>query len=545
MQCGNSHNNLTQTNNFSSLFGTTPYESPKKSSRNSSISNEDSFVSLQSSDFTVIRSATPEKYKNSLLSSLASCNSPCELVEEICNAQRRLLPNSNYALIFKSSHNHPHLFMLPHATHIVIQNLLGGVQSSVYRTEEITRENPLKRKHCVIKAADNSYSPVNKIFKPNSTKDPRIDHMLGNYTALDSNDHLAVFESSDGDLSGVDFRKRTLPVKYLVKQLTDHAGGLVYLHNNGIVHRDIKGDNLLVNDHGAGKVTDWGLAKLDDTNPHKIEGTLFYIPPFIWKKLEDQLSDIRQGYQGTEADVFSFGRTIQYDVVMLFLNFLAKKHSVNTSQLQEKISPTTQVIKNTTHLNELDEQYPFRIIITGQSGNLVANIFPARNQMLQDTLEVIRLFKQHLSPYEFDRLISLANLAYKLQACSPTELPKMSEVEEELKMIALAAEQQGAIEIDELIKIPPAKNKCALGDWAFEEKGLLFFYADDPVELENVPRRANLDLPSSPLKLRKSLHNSVKMGALENDSTGSIEPESLLFGSPTVFRQSYPSGLKV
>ena len=43
--------------------------------------------------------------------------------------------------------------------------------------------------------------------------------------------------------------------------------GLVYLHSRQIIHRDVKGANLLVDTHGGVKLADFGASK-------KIEGLL-------------------------------------------------------------------------------------------------------------------------------------------------------------------------------------------------------------------------------------------------------------------------------
>ena len=55
-------------------------------------------------------------------------------------------------------------------------------------------------------------------------------------------------------------RERKLPVRDAVRALREVAGALAYAHARGVVHRDIKPDNVLITDHHA-LVTDFGVAK--------------------------------------------------------------------------------------------------------------------------------------------------------------------------------------------------------------------------------------------------------------------------------------------
>jgi len=94
-----------------------------------------------------------------------------------------------------------------------------------------------------------------------------------------------VFEYMDHDLAGIlthpQFTFRPAHIKELLRQMLE---GLHYLHHRGILHRDIKGSNILLNADGKLKLADFGLARhyqkhrpnLDYTNRVI---TLWYRPP--------------------------------------------------------------------------------------------------------------------------------------------------------------------------------------------------------------------------------------------------------------------------
>lgn len=82
------------------------------------------------------------------------------------------------------------------------------------------------------------------------------------------------------------------------------ARGLAYLHEEStlkIVHRDIKTSNVLLDKDMNAKISDFGLAKLDeDDNTHistRIAGTIGYMAPEY----------AMRGYLTDKADVYSFG----------------------------------------------------------------------------------------------------------------------------------------------------------------------------------------------------------------------------------------------
>jgi len=92
-----------------------------------------------------------------------------------------------------------------------------------------------------------------------------------------------VMEFCDHDLTGLtDAGQRfTVPqIKCYMKQLLE---GLAYCHAQKVLHRDIKGSNLLINNEGQLKLADFGLARPYDTDQQRPYTnrviTLWYRPP--------------------------------------------------------------------------------------------------------------------------------------------------------------------------------------------------------------------------------------------------------------------------
>ncbi len=126
-------------------------------------------------------------------------------------------------------------------------------------------------------------------------------------------------------LEGETLRERmagvALPQRKSIDYALQIAKGLAAAHEKGIVHRDIKPDNLFVTNDGRIKILDFGIAKLTgssdgtqsqtevptrkvNTDPGTVMGTVGYMSP---EQLKGQPIDHR-------TDIFSFG-AILYEML--------------------------------------------------------------------------------------------------------------------------------------------------------------------------------------------------------------------------------------
>lgn len=114
----------------------------------------------------------------------------------------------------------------------------------------------------------------------------------------------------DGEsLSDRVLREGPLPATTAAKMMTDIIAAVQHAHDRGIIHRDIKPQNILIQGDGKVQVTDFGLAKFQDTNSTltrngQILGTPAYMPP------EQAVGD--SSSNGERADIYSLGATLYY-----------------------------------------------------------------------------------------------------------------------------------------------------------------------------------------------------------------------------------------
>ncbi|KAF7358029.1 hypothetical protein MVEN_00850100 [Mycena venus] len=101
----------------------------------------------------------------------------------------------------------------------------------------------------------------------------------------------------------VNNRNGTLPDRRVDKLLFETAHGLAYLHSQNIVHGDLRGGNVLIDDGEHAQLADFGLAIITDatlgTTSTTQRGSLRWMAP--------ELHDYRLEFKRTEAsDVYAF-----------------------------------------------------------------------------------------------------------------------------------------------------------------------------------------------------------------------------------------------
>ena len=176
-------------------------------------------------------------------------------------------------------------------------------------------------------------------FKMEAQAAARLSHpnIVNVYDVVDEGDlHYIVMELIEGiTLKNYIEKKGFLENKEAIGIAIQVAQGIAAAHEQHIIHRDIKPQNMIISKDGTVKVADFGIARAvsSQTMNATAVGSVHYISP----------EQARGGYCDERSDIYSFGITL-YEMVTGRVPFEGDNTvAVALAHLEEAVTPPSQL----------------------------------------------------------------------------------------------------------------------------------------------------------------------------------------------------------
>ena len=164
------------------------------------------------------------------------------------------------------------------------------------------------------------------------------------------------------DNSLTNFLERSAkPIPYYIQVRICHdiALALSFLHSSKIIHRDLSSNNVLLSGNVITKVTDFGMARLGDINPHftktQCPGTDVYMPPEAVKEKPEYTEKI---------DCFSFGVVTLQILTKLFPDPGDRVVTINDSRYPRAVKmDVPEIDRRQNHIRQVDPSHPLIVVV--------------------------------------------------------------------------------------------------------------------------------------------------------------------------------------
>lgn len=195
-----------------------------------------------------------------------------------------------------------------------LDRLIGsGGMAEVWLAEDIRLGRPVALKVLRERISREHDSDLISALEREARVVARLQHpnIVSVYDAgqVDGRNYLAMEYVEGPSLRQVLTSRGRLPEEQAVRVGTQIASALDYAHGQGVVHNDVKPENIMVTDRGIAKVTDFGVAEtvtrtLSPDEARDLLGTIAYLAP-----------EVIQGSPPDErSDVYSLALTL-YELV--------------------------------------------------------------------------------------------------------------------------------------------------------------------------------------------------------------------------------------
>ena len=240
-------------------------------------------------------------------------NYPLSLYEFKIDFQHDLLGSGKYGYVYKA-------FFTRINNYVALK--------MIYKTNDGNQMKNLAREYEIMKNVDNA----------------NLEKIFGSFDAINPIDnkecHFFVLEFIEGEnldkvLKNHISKKKNIDQDLIMKIFFGIENGLKYLHENGIIHRDIAPDNIMMDTNKNIKITDFGLSAYyiqfgnlpkDLVFNHTIVGRKLFVGSEVIQRMN---SGDKQILYDIKNDIFAFGVTMYYLMTVGYPPCLRERNKIN------------------------------------------------------------------------------------------------------------------------------------------------------------------------------------------------------------------------